>query len=311
MNGSNQARPKAVVFGYGDVGVRCTRVLLAGGIDVALVVTHRDNPTETIWFDSLAGLAAEEGLPAITPEDPKDPELHARVAAAAPDFIFSFYYRHMIPVDVLALARQGAFNMHGSLLPAFRGRAPVNWAVLKGATVSGASLHEMVAKPDAGAIVGQTAVPILPDDTAHDLFRKVAVAAELTLWNALPGLIDGSAPRLPNDLSRGSYFGARRPEDGRIDFTRPAQEVYNLIRAVAPPFPGAFFELHGERTIIAAARLAPGPARPDLAPGITVADNQILAICGDGRAVLVKRLVRGSDGTAIDAATLAHLLARP
>jgi len=168
----------AVVFAYHDVGVRCLKVLLARGVRVALVVTHEDNPNENIWFGSVASVCREYGIPYITPEDPASPQVHTQVQAAQPDFIFSFYYRHMLPVDLLALATQGAYNMHGSLLPKYRGRVPINWAVLHGETETGATLHEMAAKPDAGSIVAQTPVPILPDDTAYEVFGKVVVAAE-------------------------------------------------------------------------------------------------------------------------------------
>src|SRR5262249_22622587 len=157
-------------------------------------------------------------LPCVHVDEPRDPAVAAAVVAARPDLIFSFYYRALIPTALLAAAKAGAFNMHGSLLPLFRGRAPVNWAVLHGATQTGATLHEMVAKPDAGAIVDQQAVPILPDDTAREVSDKVTVAAEQVLWRSLPAIVAGDAPRRVNDLAKGSYFGARRPEDGRIDW---------------------------------------------------------------------------------------------
>ena len=168
-----EVRKRAVVFGYHNVGVRCLKVLLAGGVDVALVVTHEDSASENIWFESVISLCQAEGIPYVTPADARSPELLEQVKAAKPDFIFSFYYRHMLPAELLAVAP--AFNMHGSLLPEFRGRAPVNWAVLHGATVTGATLHEMTVKPDAGAIVSQMEVPILPDDTAHEVFGKAQV----------------------------------------------------------------------------------------------------------------------------------------
>jgi methionyl-tRNA formyltransferase len=291
---------RAVVFAYHNVGVRCLRVLLARGaelgLDVALVVTHEDNPQENIWFDSVASVAAEYGIPAITPDDPKDPALMQAVAQARPDYIFSFYYRHMLPVPLLELAPLGAYNMHGSLLPRYRGRVPVNWAVLHGEQECGATLHEMAAKPDAGAILAQTAVPILPDDTAGQVFDKVTVAAEQTLWQALPALLDGSIARQPNRLEAGSYFGGRKPEDGRIDWTQPAQQVYNLIRAVAPPYPGAFTELGEHRFIVARARLArPGSAAAAAAAGLPgglqVSDNMLFGVCGDGRAIVIHSLL--------------------
>jgi methionyl-tRNA formyltransferase len=194
----------------------------------------------------------------------------------------------MLPVSLLALAPQGAYNLHGSLLPHFRGRAPTNWAVLKGATETGATLHEMVAQPDAGFITDQQAVPILPDDTAEQVFDKVCVAAEQVLWRSLPALMAGTPPRRPNDLAAGSYFGGRKPEDGRIDWTRPAAEVYNLIRAVAPPYPGAFTEVDGQRLIIAKARRARAEVENALSkdtPGLHQLNGQLYARCGDGGAI--------------------------
>ncbi|MEX3555694.1 MAG: formyltransferase [Burkholderia gladioli] len=288
-------KPRAVVFAYHNVGVRCLQVLLARGVEVALVVTHEDSPSENIWFGSVASVAREHGIAVITPADPAGAELREAVAAAQPDFIFSFYYRHMLPVALLALAARGAYNMHGSLLPKYRGRVPTNWAVLRGETETGATLHEMAAKPDAGAILGQTAVPILPDDTAAQVFDKVTVAAEQTLWRVLPALLASEAPHLPNDLSQDSYFGGRKPEDGRLDWSKPAAEVYNLIRAVAPPYPGAFTELHGRRFVVARARLAaPGSpaaqAARDLPPGLHVSDNVLFGVCGDSRAVSILEL---------------------
>lgn len=296
---------RAVVFAYHNVGVRCLKVLLARGVQVALVVTHQDNPAETIWFESVAALCREKDIPFVTPDDPKSPELFNQVQALQPDFIFSFYYRHMLPVDLLALAKHGAYNMHGSLLPKYRGRVPVNWAVLHGETETGATLHEMAAKPDAGAIVAQAAVPILPDDTAYEVFGKVTVAAEQALWNALPAMLAGQTPKLTNDLSKGSYFGGRKPEDGRIDWSKPAQEVYNLHRAVAPPYPGAWTTTGGRTFIIVKARLA-DRAKPDLQQGLAVVDNCMFGVCGDGRALLIHELM--ADGKPVSPQELQQFL---
>jgi methionyl-tRNA formyltransferase len=222
--------------------------------------------------------------------------------------MFSFYYRNMLPQAILDVAP--SYNMHGSLLPAYRGRAPTNWAVLHGALEAGASLHEMTVKPDAGAIVAQQAVPILPDDTAFEVFGKVTVAAELALYQVLPQLLAGTAPRTPNDLTKGGYFGGRKPEDGRIDWSQPASQVYNLHRAVAPPYPGAFTDVSGRRYVIERAR----PYRGELAdiaglpPGLAVVDNAILGVCGDGRALAIHSLL--ADGLPISPAELKAQLAQ-
>ncbi|CAM2974370.1 formyltransferase [Cupriavidus taiwanensis] len=301
---------RAVVFAYHNVGDRCLRVLHARGVDVALVITHRDRPDENIWFRRVADTATELGVPFIFGEDPADPSVEQAVRDARPDVIFSFYYRAMIPAGVLALAPGGAFNMHGSLLPKYRGRVPVNWAVLHGETETGATLHVMEARPDAGDIVDQTAVPILPDDTAGEVFEKVTVAAEQTLWRALPAMMAGQTPRRPNRLAEGSYYSGRKPEDGRIDWNRPAAEVYNLIRAVAPPYPGAFTELAGQRFIVAQARrplpgAAPMPAGTPA--GLQVRDGQVVGVCGDGGLIIVTQLL-AQDGTAVTPQALAgHL----
>jgi methionyl-tRNA formyltransferase len=237
---------RAVVFAYHDVGVRCLSVLLDAGVDVALVVTHEDAAGDLIWFDSVAELAARHGIPTITPDDPNTDAIVAQIAALSPDFFFSFYYKLMLKAPLLEIPKRGALNMHGSLLPYYRGRVPVNWAIIHGETQTGATLHYMTVKPDAGNIVDQTAVPILQDDTAGDVFRKVTCAAEMTLHRALPELINGTAASRPQDLTLGGYFGGRRPEHGRIDWSLSAMQIHNLIRAVAPPYPGTYTTLDGQ-----------------------------------------------------------------
>jgi methionyl-tRNA formyltransferase len=293
---SNTAR--AVVFAYHDVGVRCLRALLEGGVEVPLVFTHRDDPRERIWFASVAELAASRGIETLFAEDPNAPEFVARLRRLAPEFIFSFYYRRMLSAELLATARRGAYNMHGSLLPKYRGRVPVNWAVLNGEKETGATLHEMVAKPDAGRIVDQQAVPIGDDDPAVDVFRKVTGAAETVLKRSLPRLLDGSAQLHAQDLARGSYFGGRKPEDGRIDWTKPAREVHNLVRAVAPPYPGAFTDLPGGRVLVLRTRRlgrdagAAATAHGRSGPALVAAANapHVTAVCGDGEALALVEL---------------------
>ena len=279
----------AVVFAYHDVGVNCLKALLGAGIQVDLVITHQDDPHENVWFGSVAKLCDDQKIPYITPNANQLMELIPQLQKLTPDYLFSFYYRHMIPAELLACAKIGALNMHGSLLPKFRGRAPVNWAILHGATETGATLHMMEVKPDAGDIVGQSAVSIGPNETATDVFGKVSRAAITVINQALPELIQGRIPRKPNNLAQGSYFGGRKPADGQILWHQTAQQVHNLVRAVAPPYPGAFTDWQGQRRIVARTSLeGPFPSQLDLlAPGIQVVDNQVFGVCGDQKAVAI------------------------
>jgi methionyl-tRNA formyltransferase len=278
---------RALVFAYHNVGVGCIKALLEAGIQIELVVTHADDPRETIWFGSVAALCQERGIPCIQPGANDLLRLLSQFKKIAPDYIFSFYYRHLLASDILAVARIAALNMHGSLLPKYRGRAPVNWAILHGETETGASLHIMEAKPDAGDIVGQVAVPIDPDEDATAVFAKVSNAAIQVMQTALPELLQGHVPRTPNVLANGSYFGGRKPEDGRIQWSQDALQVHNLIRAVAPPYPGAFTDWQGGRMVIAKSKLNPLlPSSIDLGqPGIQVVDNRVFGICGNRQAI--------------------------
>ena len=274
---------RAVVFAYHDVGVDCLKALLAAGIQVDLVVTHEDDPNENVWFGSVSKLCAEKHIPYVTPSAPELPSLIPQLQMLHPDYIFSFYYRNMIPAEILACAKIAALNMHGSLLPKYRGRAPVNWAILHGETKTGATLHVMEMKPDAGDIVGQAEVDIGPDETATEVFTKVSQAAVKVMNTVLPQLIQGNVPRKANPLSRGSYFGGRKPADGQIRWGQTAFEVHNLVRAVAPPYPGAFTDWQGQTMIVARSSLTgPFPDKLDLgACGIQVVDNRVFGICGD------------------------------
>jgi methionyl-tRNA formyltransferase len=282
---------RAVVFAYSEVGVRCLRVLLAQHVEIPLLFTHADDPGETHWFGSVREQALAAGLRVETPADPNTPEWIDSAKAADPDFLFSFYYRRMLNAGWLAVPRRGALNMHGSLLPQYRGRAPVHWAILHGEARTGASLHYMVGKPDAGALVDQQPVPILENDNALEVSLKVAGAAQVVLARSLPRLIDGSAAAEPLDLRHGSYFGRRTPEDGRIDWRLGARAVHDLVRAVAPPFPGAFTDVNGCRLALWETRVDAAPAQHAAqAPCLYASGDHWYADCLDRRRLLILQL---------------------
>jgi methionyl-tRNA formyltransferase len=272
-------RPGILVFAYHDVGYECLDALIRHGENILAVFTHEDNPKEKIWFKSVAELARQHNIAVHTPESIKDPQWITRIRDMKPDLIFSFYYRNMIPQDILDIPRLGAFNMHGSLLPKYRGRVPINWAVLHGEKETGVTLHYMVKRADAGDIVDQEPVPIGPDDTAQDVFKKAVKAACRVLERQIDSLKEGTATRHQQDESRAAYFGGRKPEDGRIDWTQNAHAIYNLIRAVTHPYPGAFTEHEGKKLYLWQARpLNEGKG----IPGQVISKNPLRIAAGSG-----------------------------
>lgn len=276
--------PKIVVFAYSDLGHACLKFLLMRGENVVGVYTHKDRPEENLWFPSVERLAKEKAIPVQTEEDLKAEQGLHRLRLYSPDIIFSFYYRNMFPKAVLDLPRLGAFNMHGSFLPKYRGRAPVNWAVLKGETKTGATLHVMMAEPDAGDIVDQEAVPIGPDDTAAMVQSAVTKAAVQVLARQIENIKSGAAPRIPQNHAQASYFGRRKPEDGEIDWAWPAARIHNLVRAVTHPYPGAFGEIGGEKVWVWKSRLC----------GLDSWKNKkgLIMTCGDGQQLEILNLQR-------------------
>jgi methionyl-tRNA formyltransferase len=245
---------RCVLFAYHEMGAACLEELLAIGAPIAALFTHRDAPGEEIWWRSCEEVARANSIPVFSPEKIGTEEI-AQVAALRPAVIYSFYYRNLLPAELLAIPPLGAYNLHGSMLPKYRGRAPVNWMIANGEREAGATLHHMVARADAGDIVAQRAVPITDDDTALTLYRKIVPIGAALIREYHPLIASGTAPRHPQDLTQGSYFGRRNPDDGRIDWHWPARRIFNLVRAVTHPYPGAFCFVGGHKLFIWAARI--------------------------------------------------------
>lgn len=241
---------KIAVFAYHDIGYECLKVLMEAGEEVVAVVTHEDDPGEEIWFSSVAELARKGLLPVYMPSNPNTADFVHLMRGLAPELIFSFYYRRLLSKELLEIPRLGGINLHGSLLPKYRGRAPINWVLVNGEPETGLTLHYMVQEADAGDIIAQRRVPIDAEDTALDLFRKMIVAGRELLRETLPFIREGTAPRMPQNPGMATSFGRRRPEDGKIDWAQPAKSIHNLIRAVTHPFPGAFTFYKGKKLFL-------------------------------------------------------------
>ena len=271
---------KAIVFAYHDIGCVGLKALQKAGFEIQAVFTHTDNQKENHFFSSVARLGAEMGLPVFAPENVNHSLWIERIQEMQPDVIFSFYYRHMLSKQLLALALKGAFNLHGSLLPKYRGRVPINWAILNGETETGVTLHKMIAKADGGDIIAQRKVSIDAIDTALMLHEKIRQAAEQLLDDTLPLIKMSDYSATPQDESQATYFGRRRAEDGLIDWSKSATEVNNLIRAVTEPYPGAFTYLAESKMIIWRARVL--EKSHDNLPGTVISSDPLQIACGQG-----------------------------
>ena len=271
---------KAVVFAYHNIGCEGIQALLDNGIEIQSVFTHADNPAENTWFRSVAELASSKGIELNAPADPNHPLWVERIRKMKPDFIFSFYYRNLLGKELLAIPKKGAINLHGSLLPKYRGRCPINWAVLNGEKEAGVTLHYMTEKPDAGDILAQEKFPIGPDDTALDVHQKAAKAAAVLLKKALPKLKKGTLKGIPQDNEKSTYYGGRKPADGVIDFSKSAAEIRNLVRAVTRPYPGAFAFL-GEKKYLFW-QVSEVKAAKKAAPGTILSTSPLTVACGKG-----------------------------
>ncbi|ANI13422.1 bifunctional UDP-glucuronic acid oxidase/UDP-4-amino-4-deoxy-L-arabinose formyltransferase [Pseudomonas citronellolis] len=270
---------KTLVFAYHDIGCAGIEALLAAGYQIDAVFTHADDARENRFFGSVAQLCAQRGIPVHAPEDVNHPLWIARIRELQPQFIFSFYYRHLLGEELLACARRGAFNLHGSLLPRYRGRAPANWVLVNGESETGVTLHRMVKRPDAGAIIAQQRVAIDAEDTALSLHGKLREAAGELLERLLPAMLEGDFVEREQDESQASYFGRRTPADGQLDWRRPAGALHNLVRAVTQPYPGAFAPVGERKLIVWQSKVVPGnQGRP---AGAVLSVEPLRIACGE------------------------------
>ncbi|UVC32143.1 bifunctional UDP-4-amino-4-deoxy-L-arabinose formyltransferase/UDP-glucuronic acid oxidase ArnA [Pantoea sp. SOD02] len=271
---------KTVVFAYAEMGCAGISALLNAGYEISAIFTHSDTGTESHFFDSVARLAAEQGIPVYAPEDVNHPLWVDRIKTMAPDYIFSFYYRALLNDSILNCAKLGAFNLHGSLLPKYRGRAPLNWVLVNGETETGVTLHRMVKRADAGDIVAQQRVAIDEQDNALTLHRKLVACATEVLNGALPAVKRGDIVTTPQNESEATVVGRRTPEDGRIKWEAPAQTVNNLVRAVTYPWPGAFAFAGTVKFVVWKSRVH--NVDHHAKPGTVLSVEPFLIACGEG-----------------------------
>lgn len=295
---------KTVVFAYHDIGCTGIRALRTAGFEIEAIFTHADNAAEKQFYSSVARTAAELGIPVYAPEDVNHPLWVERIKEMAPQVIFSFHYRQMLCDAILNSASEGAFNLHASLLPRYRGRAPLNWVLVNGEEETGVTLHRMVKRADAGAIVAQQRVSIDPQDNALTLHHKLCHSTAELLDNSLPGILNGTFTQYEQDESQASVVGRRTPEDGRIDWHQPAARLHNLVRAVTDPWPGAFSFVGAGKFIIW--QSAVRNDFPAAKPGTVLSVAPLVIACGEGALEIVTG--QGDSGVYMQGSQLAQTL---
>ena len=272
---------KVVVLAYHNIGCEGINALLRNGFEIAAVFTHKDDQNENVWFNSVAELAASKNIPVFAPESINHPLWVKKIEEYKPEIIFSFYYRNIIKQPILDIPPRGCLNLHGSLLPMYRGRCPINWVLVNGEKETGVTLHYMTPKPDDGDIVCRKKIAVTDDDTARSLHEKAAQAASTMLDEVLPRIKDGTAGREPQDHSIATYYGGRRPEDGEIDWTAGTGQVRNLVRAVTRPYPGAFSYIVNQKCVFWTVS-EESYSGEELSPGTIVSTDPLVVVCGKG-----------------------------
>ncbi len=255
---------RVVFLGSQEIGARCLEVILRHGHDVVGVGTFQPEDHEN-WTDDVSRLVEEHGLPRLRGRRFRTKRALADLRALEPEILFAIGWRWILPPAVLGIPPKGCLGIHGSLLPLGRGFAPVNWALIWDQPRTGPSLFYFDEGTDTGDLVGQRPFDLKDADDAGTVRHRLMEASVALLDEHLPGLADGTAPRIIQPADGATYGARRRPEDGLVDWTAPPRDVFNWVRALTRPYPGAFSFLGGSAVRIWKVRslpgLGPGPGR--------------------------------------------------
>jgi methionyl-tRNA formyltransferase len=273
---------KILFLGNHTVGAKALEAI-SETEEVVGVVAHPPDPEDGVRYQSVFDLARQRGWELIR-SAVKNGYLEAFIRATTPDLLWITDYRYLLPWSVISSTPLGAINLHPSLLPKYRGRAPLNWAILHGERTLGLTAHWVDQGMDTGDIIEQVSFELREDQDVGEALKKLYPLYTGMTRRVLGYLQSGRVPRRAQDHSKATIFPRRRPADGLIDFSQTATQVHNLIRAVARPYPGAFAFLEGNKVIIWKSRLAAPNARGRPAPGSIVAwdEEGPLVQCGLG-----------------------------
>lgn len=297
---------RTAFFGYGDLGIAGLDTLLAAGAAVCVVVIPGNRSDADVA--SLREEAQRRGIPVLVqpPRHQADAFVDT-LRRLAPDLIVIWSYSMILPPAVIGLPRLGAVNLHGGLLPQYRGAHVTQWAIINGEREFGVTLHYVDEAIDTGPVVAEQRFALYDDDDALTVKRKMKDAGSTLLRTWWPRLLDRTAPRVPQTDAGARYWPLRTPEDGRITWGLSADTICRHVRALAANWPGAFVDVEARRIAVRRAVALPGAA-PDATPGEVLSANAdgVRVATGDGDLLILAAEER--QGEPIAPAALAELL---
>ena len=276
---------RIVFMGTPDFAVPCLQRLLEDGHEVPAVFTQPDKPVgrhAVLIPPPVKQLALSHGIPVYQPTKMRDGTVAALLRELAPDCLVVVAYGRILPQEILDVPPRGCVNIHGSLLPRYRGAAPIQWSVIRGETVTGVTSMFMDAGMDTGDIIDTLTTPIGENETAGELFERLAPLGARLLSTTLAAIADGPVTRRPQNDAEATMAPMLEKAMGRLDLTRPAQELHNQVRGMNP-WPGAFCTAGGKTLKIHETRVAAGSG----APGTLLCADPVTVGGGEGALQLV------------------------
>ena len=290
---------RIVFMGTPDFAVPCLQRLLEDGHEVPAVFTQPDKPVgrhAVLTPPPVKQLALSHGIPVYQPTKMRDGTVAALLRELAPDCLVVVAYGRILPQEILDVPPRGCVNIHGSLLPRYRGAAPIQWSVIRGETVTGVTSMFMDAGMDTGDIIDTLTTPIGENETAGELFERLAPLGARLLSTTLAAIADGTVTRRPQNDAEATMAPMLEKAMGRLDLTRPAQELHNQVRGMNP-WPGAFCTACGKTLKIHETRVAAGSG----APGTLLCADPVTVACGEGALQLVTVQPEGKPRMAAEA----------
>ena len=290
---------RIVFMGTPDFAVPCLQRLLEDGHEVPAVFTQPDKPVgrhAVLTPPPVKQLALSHGIPVYQPTKMRDGTVAALLRELAPDCLVVVAYGRILPQEILDVPPRGCVNIHGSLLPRYRGAAPIQWSVIRGETVTGVTSMFMDAGMDTGDIIDTLTTPIGENETAGELFERLAPLGARLLSTTLAAIADGTVTRRPQNDAEATMAPMLEKAMGRLDLTRPARELHNQVRGMNP-WPGAFCTAGGKTLKIHETRVIAGSG----APGTLLCADPVTVACGEGALQLVTVQPEGKPRMAAEA----------